>query len=399
MVFNKYMKCRLTDTHMTLIFRVLSAAISFMIVSLLIRDLSKEDFNNYAVTLSVLALLFWILDFGTSNLLIMLHGKSEQQKIRELLGTRFLIFSFIVTAGSVGAYFLAGFEIALMFFAFSLETSYESLNSFRQINSTNRQLLNNILIRRVAQITTLFILSHYSKLNLITTSTVYIISSFIFVFNDYIKYKPIFSKVNFSLYFGGRWIWVQSGGTSLANLDILILNNSTASHLIPSFIIGKKFSNALGIIGSVTSPHTLLLSSKSDPNLINQLKRVIKWTLFITLLSSLIFTFHDPLIQLIMGVKSDNANMWIIGTCLIIAPIGIINSNLNAMLIGLGSMKFVALSTYLSTLIYLMILLMVNFFKLSDIFVAVGIFANLLIEFILLVLGLLLINSRNHVNH
>jgi hypothetical protein len=69
------------------------------------------------------------------------------------------------------------------------------------------------------------------------------------------------------------------------------------------------------------------------------------------------------------------------------------------MLIGLGSMKFVALSTYLSTLIYLMILLMVNFFKLSDIFVAVGIFANLLIEFILLVLGLLLINSRNHVNH
>ena len=107
-------------------------------------------------------------------------------------------------------------------------------------------------------------------------------------------------------------------------------------------------------------------------------------------LSLLVLLNENRVLQLMMGSHSTEVSHWIFRLFVISVPLGIVNANLNAILIGLKVFKLASLSTYLSTTIYLSLICVGIYTGKSEFFIPLGIAMNLLSEFLLIFLILAL---------
>ena len=364
--------------------RIASTLLSFGILSFLIRNLSLPDFASIQAFLSLLGIFYWILDFGSTNILIMSYARSENLIFRKLMGIRLIIFLIFMFTSTVVVSSFCSWQLTILYFALSLDLAYESLNSLRQVSFGSDNYFWGLIGRRVFQISSLFFLGVFHEVSLINIGVMYIFSSIAPLLLDIFKFKPIFTELNFASYLQGRLLWFQGGGTSLANLDIWLLSQGPSSIFVPSVVVGKRISSSIGLIGGVLTPETLLLTSKLEGIDSAQTRKIVKWTIASVGLSLLILLNEERILQLMMGSHSSEVSHWIIRLFVISVPLGILNSNLNAILIGLQAFKHAAFSTYLSTTIYLSLIFAGIFTGKAGLFIPLGIAMNLLSESLLL---------------
>jgi len=376
-----------------LITRVSSLLLSFGILITLVNYLNLSDFSRLQIYLSVIGIILWVLDFGSSNSLILNQGKNQLDKIRELLGLRILMVSAALVLLTICVSIFIDLKAGLLFFALWADLSLETLNGFRQITYKQSTYFLAISGRKILQLILLSLAASYSKINLVNLSAIFICSSTLVLLMDLKLMKPTFKNLSLRSYYDGRWIWFQSGGTSLANLDFWILSQGISIFVIPTLAIGKKIANALGLVGGILSTQSLLITARERAIDRKQLKKVFCWAFAVALISLAVFVFENQVLLLINLDKSNGSLVWVIRAFLIVVPLGVITSSLNSILVGLGLNKEAAISTYVSTFLYLLLIFFASFKGQSIILVSIAILINTLAE-LLMQIGFLIMNER-----
>jgi hypothetical protein len=385
-------------TAIPTIARLSSMFLSFGILSLLIRNLTISDFSRIQVLLGVLGICLWALDFGSANLLILNHGKSKTSELHGIFLIRLIISSGVLIVITLSVSLTVGFSTATLLFALWSDLSLETLNNFRQVSYKPGLYFLTVTGRKFYQFISILLLTLASEISLNKYSIILILSSVIVNFVDIRQIGPTWSSIDFRLYFTGKWIWFQSGGSSLAGLDVLVINNGLASVLLPTLAVGKRISNSLGFIGGVLAPESMLLSARSGSLNLKNLKKVILGALVTLFFSAIIFIFENQILGLIMGSTYNTNYVWIIRAFLIALPIGIITSSLNSVLIGLGLFKQASVTTYLSTFVYLGLISVGILSMQITTFLTVAIIMNLLIELSLQIVFLALNERKRSAN-
>jgi len=333
------------------------------------------------------------LDFGSSSSLIINQGKNQPDKIRELLGLRILIISGALILLTFCALIFMNLRAAILLFAVWADLSLETLNGFRQVAYRQSTYFLILSGRKFLQIILLLLFAFYSNINLLNLSAIFIFSSTLVLLIDLKQMKPTFKNLSLRRYYEGRWIWFQNGGTSLANLDFWILNQGISNFVIPTLAIGKKIASSLGLVGGILATQSMLITAREQVVDRQHLKKVFYWAFAVAFASLAIFISESQVLSLITGNKSNGSLIWIIRAFLIVVPVGVITSSLNSILVGMGLNKEAAISTYVSTLLYLLLILFGAIKGFSIMFVSLAIIINTLTE-LLIQIGFLIIKER-----
>lgn len=376
-----------------LITRISGLIFSFAILVTLVHSLNLSDFSLLQICIAGIGICLWVLDFGSSSSLILHQGKNQPDKLRELLGLRILILSTTLILLTICALIFTDLKTGLLIFAVWTDLSLDTLNGFRQVTCRQRTCFLVISGRKLLQITLLSLVAFYSKINLVNLSAIFIFSSTLVLVIDLKQMKPVLKNLSLKRYYEGRWIWFQSGGTSLANLDFWILSQGVSIFVIPTLAIGKKIANSLGLVGGILSTQSMLITAKRQVIDRKQLKKVISWALAVACMSLVIFIFERQVLSLLISDKINGSLIWIIRAFLIVVPVGIITSSFNSILIGMGLHKEAAISTYVSTLLYLFLIFFASFKIVNIMLISLAIIINTLVE-LLIQVGFLIIIKR-----
>lgn len=376
-----------------LITRISSLLLSIGILVTLVHNLNLFDFSRLQICLSGIGICLWVLDFGSSSSLILNQGKNQPDKIRELLGLRILIVFGALILLTICALIFIDLTAGILIFAVWADLSLDTLNGFRQVAYRQSTYFLTIAGRKLLQIILLSLVAFYSKINLVNLSIIFIFSATLVLVMDLKLMKPTFKNLSLRRYYEGKWIWFQSGGTSLANLDFWILSQGISIFVIPTLAIGKKIANALGLVGGILSTQSMLIAAKEQAIDRKQLKKVFRWALAVAIMSLAIFIFERQVLSLLISDKSNESLIWIIRAFLIVVPVGVITSSLNSILVGMSLNKEAAISTYASTLLYLLLIFFAVFESLNIMLISLAIIINTLAE-LLMQAGFLLINER-----
>ena len=372
--------------------------LSFGILSLLVRNLAITDFSRIQVLLGALGICLWVLDFGSANRLILNHGKSKASELRRIFFIRLVISTGVLVVILLFVSVTAGLSTAILLLALWSDLSLETLNNFRQVTYKPALYFLTVTGRKFYQFLSILLLTFDNNISLNEYSMILILSSVIVNFIDIRQIRPTWRTIDFRLYFTGKWIWFQSGGTSLAGLDVLIINHGLMGVLLPTLAVGKRMSNSLGFIGGVLAPESMLLTARSGTVNLKNLKKVFFGALVTLCFSTIVFIFEGQILRLIMGATYNTSYVWIIRAFLIALPIGIITSSLNSVLVGLGLFKQASVTTYLSTFVYLALISIGILTKQITTFLTVAIITNLLIELLLQIVFLALNERKRNAN-
>jgi len=376
-----------------LVTRISSFLFSVGILITLVHNLNLPDFTRLQLYLSGIGICLWVLDFGSSSSLIINQGKNQPDKIRELLGLRILIISGALILLTFCALIFMNLRAAILLFAVWADLSLETLNGFRQVAYRQSTYFLILSGRKFLQIILLLLFAFYSNINLLNLSAIFIFSSTLVLLIDLKQMKPTFKNLSLRRYYEGRWIWFQNGGTSLANLDFWILNQGISNFVIPTLAIGKKIASSLGLVGGILATQSMLITAREQVVDRQHLKKVFYWAFAVAFASLAIFISESQVLSLITGNKSNGSLIWIIRAFLIVVPVGVITSSLNSILVGMGLNKEAAISTYVSTLLYLLLILFGAIKGFSIMFVSLAIIINTLTE-LLIQIGFLIIKER-----
>ena len=373
-----------TRRVVTISSRVTSMGLTFAMFSMCVRNMSIRDFSSLMVLTAFIGLLIWILDFGSMTRIMILRSANRIQDSRKLMGTRNLVLISTIILGSLFL-FVFGSELNILLInAVFFDLFTDSFVGYRQIHENIRSFVWKMNGKRFFQITLLYFCIQFTEIEILSAFSISVLIPSICVFSfDLRMMRPILDKTNILFYFSSPGFWFQSGGTSLAMLDTVVLSRFGGTDFIPILVLGKRISNAVGILGANLVPETLHAWSKSIELRSKSWKQIFTFSFIGGLIAILIFLFKEPLVTLILDRYLTDEENFVLNCVLLSIPIGIMTSNFNAILLSLNRLSRASTSTYLSTLTYLAILIFGMNQENVQYFIGAAILLNLLMEILL----------------
>ena len=276
-------------------------------------------------------------------------------KVREIWFNRLIRVSggALILGGAGYLFGLRHFNF-LLFFACILDLNSDSLMGLRQIIFKQRSAFIFQTGKKLIQLFGLTLI-YLTKVNLSSQLVSIIIGlpAVVAIFLDFTVIGKPSSKPSFKVSVDSIKIWGQSGGTLLAGLDLWIIGSFKEFGWVLYLTFARRISNSLGIFGATISVETLNdvgengLSSKTiRPRIFNG----FFLTLFISVFLSLVMTF---VLAPLTGRPSSVAAILVVSSILCSIPLGILTASINSIFIGMKFYKYVSMSTYLSTFVYL----------------------------------------------
>lgn len=331
-----------------------SAGFSFLTTILMLRVLSAEQFISFHIVMSCFVILYWFIDLGTIDLVVL--AKNDKEMISKYSSGRTFRYIFLSSLTFCALYFLVNPLIALTFISVNTDYFNDSMITYRSVRNSLRYLALTLMVRKSIPMVVLF----YS--NLFTNQRVFelfllvlFLSNIPWIIKDFFSLP--FSRKNI-LYIDSKAKFnsLQQGGNFLQNLDLPLLNLLSFSSIIPAYVLGKKMLQISSIYGQFQLPRIM------DVNLavtrLHTVRRKIYLNYRLSLALSFIVVFFTELVArrvMLIDLRSDDRIMTY--SCLLISSISILTMQQNALLKALHEFRSLFISTFSSTFIYLLSIL------------------------------------------
>ena len=363
--------------------RVLSGLTSGVLLVLLGQQLGLSDFAELQVHFTYGALMYWISDFGLMGLAYVNSVQSNMSGLASCWRMRMYMLSapliFLMTILSLQ---IVSLTFALIIFIGLIEAYVDSNLPIRQLFRS--PLANNLSVtfRKISQLILLALMALvFVDLTLIHVVLIYGLPSGIVFITDAIFFSKYSGKPSLDMLKKSAKYFVQSSGTSISSIDLLIIDKFGYSNMIYPYALGKKIYSFLMIPGT-----TFLRISMKNNALVNEnfrkfllsLKSILAITLLASLVASMLFT---ALSTFSFEKKISVGGYFFILTMIFLPFLGSISTNLNGLLVSKSNYRFAAISTFLSSFVYLFLLL--TGFKLGVneyVVLSIAICCNLLCE-------------------
>lgn len=338
-----------------ILIRIFSIIASLIILRIILDQFSLVDFAQVQKQFGLISILLWLADFGMLNYAIILFAENATREIREVLSTRFWTILLVFLIYLIAHFFFeSDLDSLVLIFAIFCDIYTDSLTGFRQIAGSVKYSIFSLLVKKLSQLVLILLTARiHEKVSLIDYAFALLLPSLlIFVFD---AKNLAFSLLYFEIKFldKSKKIWFQSGGTSLASFDIPILTAFNALSVIPIFVVSRKISNALGIFGSTMVPQSMTDAASNRISTRKTLNGVFSISLLVLGMCILIGVFSGYILKNLFNLEGSSENLSIFLVVLATIPIGVITSNLNAVLISSSRAGLAAATTYVSSIIYL----------------------------------------------
>ena len=368
--------------------KLISSILTFFFYGLLIKFLKSNDFVIFQVSLGIAAFLNWFLDFGLVNISILRNATANQKEMHEAWLLRTIIYIFSLTIILSAVFFGISSGILLIFMSLLIDFAYESGSSFRQNFYSIRSITTITIGKRTLILVAVIFLSKFEKISLTNIAVIMLAINIPLYVRDLYNLRKFGGKINFSLLHSSKKYWFQSGGTILANLDSLILKILSAENVIEVLALTRRISNALGLLGSSLVPDSMFRVSK-DKNDISELKGTIFRISILTLAASIIVLISFPFIYYYFTEEKLATYFYpFVTVAILIVPLGVITANLNAVILALELTSIAAVSTYSSSISYLLFIVIGKMTDNLLVGITIGILMNSLIELVIQVVSL-----------
>lgn len=353
---------------------------SFVITLLMLKVLDSQQFVTYQIVLSCIAILYWFIDLGSIDLVVLSKDSSSQiSKYSSGRTVRFLILSAIATSSLL---LFTTPQLALIFIAVNVDYFNDSMITYRTVRKSLNYLTLTLMIRKVLPVTML-ILSVGSEGN-------YIFELFLLVL--FISNVPWVVADLIKLPFSAKNIWyydrkmkfnaLQQGGNFLQNLDIPLLNLLSMSSIIPSYVVGKRLLQIGSIFGQFQIPKILDTDLKVvkitmvESKIFRNFKLSIGFSCLVVCLVEISARFSS-------FVNLDFEQRVMSYLCLMISTMSVLTTQQNALIKAIGNFRILFFSTLLSTLAYLLSLILILYLWQDKWLFALVLFFNYQIEYLL----------------
>lgn len=362
--------------------RSFSILASLVILRITLSDFVLSDFIQVQLHYGLVSILFWFADLGLLNYSIILFSEKKFFYSKRVMSTRFwLILLFFIIYALIQVINFGRVEVLVLIVAIFFDISTDSLNGFRQVAASMKYSVISLAAKKICQlIFILFIIQQNEKVTLINYSFAILIPSILVFFYDsrFLHFNLRFFDTSYLR--KSKDIWFQSGGTSLANFDIPILTSLNGVVAVPVFVVSRKFSNALGIFGSTLVPQSMSDAASNRITTQKSLSRSISVALIVLIFSLVIIVCASPILEKFFKINPNKSNLTLFVAVLLIAPLGVISSNLNALLIATNRSRLAAVATYSSSICYLGLIVIGCLTSKPYIGLVMAVFMNLVIE-------------------
>jgi len=334
--------------------RYVSAGFSFLTTILMLRVLSAEQFISFHIVMSCFVILYWFIDLGAIDLVVL--AKNDKELISKYSSGRTFRY-IILSAITISAlYFLVNPLMALIFISVNTDYFNDSMIIYRSVRNSLQYLAFTLMVRKFIPMVFLF------HSNLTTNQRVF--ESFLLVL--FLSNIPWIIKDFSSLPFSRRDIFyidskakfnsLQQGGNFLQNLDLILLNLLSFSTIIPAYVLGKKLLQLGSVYGQFQIPRIM------DVNLAVTRMHTVRKDIYLNYklslaLSFFVIFFTELVARKFMLVNLGSEDRIIAYSCLLISSLSILTMQQNALLKVLQDFRSLFISTFSSTLIYLLSIL------------------------------------------
>ena len=333
----------------TIITRFVSLLGSSLILLLSIKLLTPDDLDTYIVNLGLASLFVWLADFGLGNLALMSASRGEASQFRVLLGLKFFSFFFLLSITTFILNFagLPKFE-SVIYIAMAVDVMTDTLVSVRQITCDWRTGFLIQASKKISQVALLFVFFvDKSGLTLKSFGMIILLPSLLIILFDVAHLQPLVRKFPASTFNNATKIWLQGGGTALANIDTWLISNLGGGSILPIIIVSRRFSNLVGIFGANQAVETLKNFSRNKEISRKRISFIFTTSRRFFLLVSLMAIASPWILSIFVGRQPKPLEIAISIFVILSAGLGFLTASLNAVLISAHKFRFAALSTYL----------------------------------------------------
>ena len=330
--------------------RYSAMGISFLNTIMMLKVLNTQDFVSFQVMLSLVVILYWFIDLGSIDLVIL--AKDDRLQISKYSSGRtfrYIVLTFLVF---FVLYFFHDPRLALIFMATNADYFNDSMITYRSVRNSLSYLTITLLVRKCVP---LLFLVYLSVSNIDNTFESFLLITFFsnipWIIRDFIA-LPFSMKDVFFTDSATRLNSLQQGGNFLQNLDIPLLNYLSFSVIIPPYVLGKKLFQIGSVFGQFQVPRIMDMNI-NDKNLPAIRKDIFyNFRLSIILTLTVIF-FTELATQEISLINLSSEDRIFAYVCLLICNLSILTTQQNSALKALQNFRILMVSTLTSTSIYL----------------------------------------------
>lgn len=346
------------ETTLKSIPRIVSSLTSLMIFFLTLKLIGKESFAHLQSMYAVGGFILWVVDFGLLKSYSQKLGQGDFQASREIFSLRiYIAYTVLIFPLLLGLLKILDFELSLLMLVAILDLFTESFLDSRVLDKSNKQALLIQLVKKLTLLISIILMLAYRLDSLVILATVY--GSFCTVL---IIYENLREGNNFKGIQIGRRIkdslifWRQSVAASVSGLDTFIMNLIGTADLVVIYSGLKKIANYIAVFGGTQSVLTLYYASRGIQ--LTELFTNIRRVSYHAFLMSIVTAFTVPLIlSMFLSVPRSTSHIALSVIIIVLTPIGILNSNINSILLGTQLTDNLVKTTLSISLCYLSLLL------------------------------------------
>jgi hypothetical protein len=363
--------------------RIVSGLSSGVLLVLLGQQLGLSEFAELQVHFTYGALMYWISDFGLMGLAYVHSVQSNMSGLASCWRMRICMLSApLILLITILSLQIVSLTFGLIIFIGLIEAYVDSNLPIRQLFRTPRANNLSVTFRKISQLILMaLIVLVFEDLTLNHVALIYGLPSGMVFIADSIFFRKYPGNPSLAMLKTSAKYFVQSSGTSISSIDLLIIDKFGFSNMIYPYALGKKIYSFLMIPGTTFLRISMKNSTSVNENFrsfLRSLKSILVITLLASLIASMLFTAFSAFT---FDKKISVGGYIFILTMIFLPCLGAVSTNLNGLLVSSSNYRFAAISTFFSSFVYLLLLLVG--FKLGVneyIVLSIAICCNLLCE-------------------
>jgi hypothetical protein len=344
--------------------------------------LNLSTFASFQVNFGFAGIAVWFGDFGLLNLMIIYKAQTNSERYKicwSLKNVGFLVIT-ILSCFLLSVDHLQNFS-APLYLTSALDIYTDSFVALRQTSRSTKQSFWIQFLKKLFQISILILI----KIGADTVS----LFEFVFALTF-----PSIAVLSFEIWSNGKWkfadvneiysqsgkLWAQSGGTTLAGLDLWIVSQFGGIAIVPIIAVARRFGSIFGTLGSVLAIDSMHNSARDKLVVAEDLKKLCKIGFLFYIPAFILAIFSEEILQVFLNSQPSQLDDLLFTAVILASPLAIITASLNGMLLGLKRFRAAASATYLSTIAYILIFC-VHWIGIDILFVFIaGWYVNVIIE-------------------
>lgn len=381
--------------------KIISAFSSFVIFIFVLRNLGVDSFARLQVIYGLTSIFLWVLDFGLMKSYIENFSTGQIPIAKNIWTLKSL--SVCISLFLVPVAFIFGFTSSQQSFFICvaiLDLFTDSFVEPRIVNSSTKQSIIFQISKKLSLLIIIILLTYSG--NQIGPYELFIIYALVcgfFLLKEQHRLGAnLIIPINKSEIRLSAKYWLQSAGVQLLNLDVLILNSFGAKESVILLSGIRRISGAIGLFGATRSTQIFaqILQSKKGVPSVGSILDIFVATFVPVVLVSVVLS--DVIVNL-FGFKESESSVFMGLSLLFLTPFGVLGALLSNILLALKKFNLVTFVNFISSVIYLFLLVYLGSRIDTNLAVAFGNIVYTLISVILFFVALHQIKKWNLLNN